>query len=94
MSYWLEKKRARNAMIVLELHNMCTKKYMYQRALRTEMEITSQLLEVLPIVRATLVGRFCKGLFIQRHDEEIRYEKTTPLHRDRRVRYSQQIENI
>ena len=34
------------------------------------MEITSQLLEVLPIVRATLVGRFCKGLFIQRHDEE------------------------
>jgi len=50
-------------MIVLELHNMCTKKYMYQRALRLRYEIeiiTSQLLEVLPIVRAPLWDDFVK----------------------------------
>ena len=52
-------------MIVLELQICAPKRE------TIEMETTSQLLEVLPIVRATLWDDFVnKGLLLQRHDEE------------------------
>ena len=47
---------------------------MYQRALRLRYEIEIDHFPIIgstPNSQSTLVGRFCKGLFIQRHDEEI-----------------------